>query len=317
VAGVAGQARHQLRAVGRRVTYVSVPLAVRAQIAERFGKCDVLREHVGGLSPGCATSLRTPEGQVVFVKAVGMELNEQTVELFRREAGLLRVLAPAEYRPRLLADFEVDGWVALVLEHVEGRHPHLDDADDFAAVAQVITGQVTELTPPPKHSDVLSMVTTAERWASRWEAIAVDPQKYLPAWAIRNLTGLLDRVRRLPDELTTTTLCHFDVRDDNLLLTDDGRAMVLDWGMARLGPAWTDLVVLAAQRSTAEESQSWLERWVPPDEHDLVTSFLIAFGGSQAWNARQPAIPSLPGRAAFCAEDSLRLLSIARRRLAS
>jgi aminoglycoside phosphotransferase (APT) family kinase protein len=58
----------------------------------------------------------------------------------------------------------------------------------------------------------------------------------------------MDRVRALPHQLPATTLCHFDIRDDNLLVREDGQAVVVDWGMARLGPAWTDLVLLAAQK---------------------------------------------------------------------
>ena len=75
--------------------------------------------------------------------------------------------------------------------------------------------------------------------------LAAGPAAALPAWVVSRFDELLVRVTRLPGELPATTLCHFDIRDDNLLVRPDGEVMVLDWGMARLGPSWTDLVLLA------------------------------------------------------------------------
>lgn len=281
----------------------------------RFGPVLLMRDHVGGMSPGCACSLRTADGPALFVKAVGTELNEHTVTLFRHEIGLLHLLAHVPYRPEVRGVWDRDGWVAIVLEHIDGRFPDLAADADFTAVARTITAQVAELTPPPTAVAAPSLATTAERWLHRWTELRARPAWYLPGWAAARVDDLLDRVRELPHQVPATTLCHFDIRDDNLLVRGDGRAVVLDWGMARLGPAWTDLVLLAAQRPTAAEAQYWLERWVAPADQDVVTSFLVAFGGSQAWNARQPTRPSLPTYGEFCAEDMRRLLALARLRL--
>src|SRR5699024_3814106 len=129
------------------------------------------------------------------------------------------------------------------------------------------------------------------------------------------LDELLPRVVGLPDNLPESALCHFDIRDDNLLLRDDGGAVILDWGMARLGPPWLDHVLLAAQQPTAEQAQYCLDRWIPIDAQQTVTSLLVAFGASQAWNAAQPPRPSLPTLTAYTREDARRLLAIARLRL--
>ena len=107
---------------------------------DRFGAHKVLREHVGGMSPGCATSLATADGGRVFVKAVGQELHERTTENFRREAELLRRLPDVDYRPRLLDMFEDGGWVALCLQHIDGENPGLTDDRDFDAVADADCG---------------------------------------------------------------------------------------------------------------------------------------------------------------------------------
>ncbi|MGA8113031.1 MAG: phosphotransferase [Actinocatenispora sp.] len=309
------EASRRPRAVGRRIGYRGLPSGVRGWVEARFGPVRVLRDHVGGMSAGCATSLRTADGDDLFVKAVGVEVNEQTVDLFRQEVRLLRRLAPVAYRPALRDAFDRDGWVALALAHVPGRYPDLAADADFAAVARTVEAQIAELTPAPDGTDVPPLAVTAERWSSRWDGMAADPGRYLPAWAAARFDELRRRVRDLPAQLPGTTLCHFDVRDDNLLIRDDGRAVILDWGMARLGPEWTDQVLLAVQRDTPVAAEYWLRRRVPPAARDTVTALLVAFGGSQAWNAQQPARPSLPALPAFCRDDAERLLSLARLRL--
>lgn len=303
------------RAVGRRIGYQGLPAFVRDWVGSRFGPVRVAREHRGGMSPGCASSLVTADGRALFVKAVGVDLNEQTVALFRHEVRLLRLLGPAPYRPALRGALDRDGWVAVVLDQVDGRFPDLGTDTDFAAVAQTVTAQVAELTPPPGGAVAPSLATTAERWLARWTDLRTDPARFLPDWAAARFDDLLRRVRALPHQLPATTLCHFDIRDDNLLVRPDGPAVVLDWGMARLGPAWTDLVLLAAQKPTAAGAQRWLDTRIAPADRDVVTSFLVAFGGSQAWNAHRPAQPALPTFPAFCREDMHRLLALARLRL--
>lgn len=305
------------RAVGRRIRFGELPERLRAWVTSEFGSVRVMAEYAGGMSPGCAATLATSGSGMIFIKAVGSELNPQTPELFRQEIGVLGRLARVSYRPALLATYDDGDWVGLTLEHVPGRYPDLGSDEDFAAVARTVHAQTSELTPSPADVDVPSLAATARRWLGRWVEVSEAPHRFLPAWAADRLEELLPRVRNLPFHLPEGSLCHFDIRDDNLLLRPNGEAVVLDWGMARLGPSWTDHVLLAAQKPTAREAQSFLDRWVPADAQDTVTSLLIAFGGSQAWNAYQPPRPSLPAFAAYAREDADRLFAIARLRLRS
>lgn len=183
-----------------------------------IGEVTVAGEHGGGMSPGCATSLRTEDGQLLFLKAVGTEQNPQTVGLFRYEVGILRVLPAASYRPALLASYDRNGWAALLLKHIEGRHPDFDDPADRRAVADLVAAQVAELTPPPHGSGALPVTETARRWAARWADVEAHPALYLPEWEADRIEEFVPRVRRLPDRLGSGSLCHFDVRDDNLLI---------------------------------------------------------------------------------------------------
>ena len=231
------------------------------------------------------------------------------VELFRYETRILGRLPPAPYRPGLLATYDRDGWAALLLEHVEGRHPDLGATLDHRAAANLVAAQVAELTPPPA-ADATPLAESARRWARRWSTIAADPAGYLPAWAAARTDEMLARARRLPDRLPAQTLCHFDVRDDNLLVRPDGTAAILDWGMARLGPSWADPFLLALQNST--DTTVRVVSTLTPTEHEAAVDLITALAGSQAWNARQPAPPGLPHLPAFCADDATRLLAAAK-----
>ena len=63
----------RVRGVGRRLPFDAVSEPARAWVTRTVGDVVVAREHRGGMSPGCATSLRTTDGSLVFVEAVGAE----------------------------------------------------------------------------------------------------------------------------------------------------------------------------------------------------------------------------------------------------
>lgn len=302
---------HVPRAVGQKMPFDELAPHVRGWLRDHYGAVAVVREHRGGMSPGCATSFRTASGDPLFIKAVSSEYNDQTPSLFRHERRILERLPDVPYRARLVNAFDDGTWVALVLEAVDGRMPDLANDEDFFAVAEVVREQAVELTPAPAGVVVTTLSQSAERWAARWQDIYEDPQRFLPGWAAGRVDDLRTRVEGLPARLSGTTLCHFDVRDDNLLVQASGSPVVVDWGMARFGPQWADLAMLAWQRPSTADADSWLRRWIPEEEQETLTDLLVAFGGSQSWNAEQPPKPNLPAFAPFAADDAHRLLSLA------
>ena len=91
-------------------------------------------EQVGGMSPGCATRLRVRRRHAGVRQGGGPELNPDTPTLFRRESLALTLLGSHPLWADLLTSYDDGGWVALLLEDVEGRHPDLaDDATMDAA----------------------------------------------------------------------------------------------------------------------------------------------------------------------------------------
>lgn len=308
----------QLRAAGVRLPYGDVPLSVR-HWAEREigGPVAGARTLAGGMSPGCAVRLHTTGGQAAFLKAVGAELNPVTPQLFRDEISVLRRLPHAPYRPALLATFDEGGWVALLMEYVEGSHPDFTDDRDAAAAWRAVRAQARELTPGPPGLPITTMAETAVRWCERWRVIAADPGHYLPGWAAAGVTRLLRRVESLPARIAGPSLCHWDLRNDNMLIRPSGQAVIFDWGMARSnGPAWADEFFLALEWAGTDRIDGYLaeigtHHGAPAD---LLADLMLAFAGSQAWRSREPAPPGLPNLTAFCAGQARRLLQTVRRR---
>jgi serine/threonine protein kinase len=131
----------------------------------------------------------------------------------------------------------------------------------------------------------------------------------MPSWAESCFDELTGRVETLPDRLPIESLCHRDVRDDNLLVRADGSVVIFDWGMSRLGPAWADLFLL---------NVSWAEH--PGVAHIgadamTVTDLLLGLGGWLALRSTQPAPPGIPTMPGFRARESRRMLAAAHRRL--
>ena len=81
-------------AAGVRIGWADLPEPVRGWVETTLGspvRSSV--SQVGGFSPGVAARLVTADGSRAFVKAVGAELNEDSVGLHRRELAALEVAA--------------------------------------------------------------------------------------------------------------------------------------------------------------------------------------------------------------------------------
>jgi aminoglycoside phosphotransferase (APT) family kinase protein len=301
------------RAVGGvRMSYAELPAALTRWLTERFGAVEPVAAHIGGMSPGCAQTLALAAGERIFLKAAGPAPNPQTAGLFRYEAAILARLPASPSRPALLASYDEDGWVAIVLEQIEGRYPDLGSPGDLASVADLVLGQSAELTPAPAGVAARTLAADAGSWIERWADIEREPARYLPDWAARRAGEFAERVRALPAALPAQTLCHFDVRDDNLLIRPDGRAAIFDWGMARVGPAWADALVLALQLPDPPAVRRQIRRWVPAGAQETAEDLLIAVAGAQAWRSRQPPRPGLPTLGAFAAEEAARIVAVLR-----
>ena len=93
------------------------------------------------------------------------------------------------------------------------------------------------------------------------------------------------------------TVVHVDVRDDNVLLTADGRALFCDWNWPVVGAAWQDsLFMLLGPRGDGLDveaviAQRRLLRAVPPDHVDRVLALICGYFLS---SADEPVPPTSP-----------------------
>lgn len=300
------------RAAGVRLPFAGLPRRIVDWVEAELGSSIIdAADQVGGMSPGCAARLLMADGARCFLKAVSTELNPQTPELFRHELAVLSTLQQAEYRASLLATYDDGDWVALLLQDIEGRHPDLSSAEDYARVNDALHRQAQELTPSP-YPAAAHFSSNIQKWVGRWRTdLSQDPAQYLPPWASLHFDDLVTKLTTLPDRFVGETLCHLDAREDNLLVRSDGTVVIVDWGMARTGPLWLDELVLALNLA----DQDSFDHYVRAMPQDAVTDLLIIFGGSQAWRAKQPEQPGLPTMNEYCRNDSQRLLAGAERRL--
>ncbi|TDD39981.1 hypothetical protein E1287_02050 [Actinomadura sp. KC06] len=102
--------------------------------------------------------------------------------------------------------------LVLGFEHIEGRHAdYTPGSPDLEILVKTV--QALQSTPCP---DVVQM-----RVERRWTSVTED---------VSPMAG--------------TSLLHTDVNAENLLITPDGRAVLVDWAFAARGAAWAELGLL-------------------------------------------------------------------------
>ncbi len=290
-------------AAGLRFGWSEVPGRVRAAVEDRLGSPVVsAASQSAGFSPGVAARLRTEDGRRYFAKAAGPEPNPLTPAAHRREAKVAAALPKEAPVPRLLVSHDEgeDGWIVFVFEDVEGRNPavpwrsgELDQTLDTLAFLSEL------LTPSPLPPGLVGVVSDWEvicGW--HWRKLAEERPAHLDAWSARHLDTLAGLEAEAPAAATGNTLLHLDLRADNLLLTPDGRILVVDWPHARVGAPWVDTVFFAP--SVAMQGGPRPEALVAQHPHvrnvdpEAITAVVAAVAGFFIREGLQPEPPGLP-----------------------
>jgi len=279
-------------AAGVRVAYDALPPDIRGWVEATLGSAVVrATTQVGGFSPGVAARLECTDGTRAFVKAVSAEVNAESVTLHRREADVLRLL-PAELPvPRLLASYDEDPWLVLMIEDVEGAQPRLpwcdDELDRVLALARAVTG-VTGL----------DLRTFADHLAD-WRGWAVLAGSGGPAdeWSRRHLDALVTLERDAEDAVVGDHLLHLDLRADNVLL-GSAQDWLVDWPWASAGAPWVDVAVagipISMQGGPAPEEVLRRSGLVRVGDQEGVTAVIAAFAGLMAHRSSLPPPPGIP-----------------------
>jgi hypothetical protein len=271
---------------------------VRAWVEHELGGPVVRVEpRVGGMSPAAAVSVEAADGRRAFVKAVGPEINPDTPLHFRHEVRVLASLPTAAYRASLLDTYDDGGWVAMMLDDIEGGHPDLDDVAIRERVLAVVREQTRELRAIPDPSRQPTIAELAETiWLPALDDPSPEERAALPAW----YRGRIEELRAFTADgiglFVEDTFCNFDVRHDNLLVRGDtGQPVIVDWGQSRVGPRWVDAMVFGldwADEPVFDSMVATLD--LDEREERAITAWLTGFGARLAMLATQPAPPGLP-----------------------
>jgi hypothetical protein len=256
--------------------------------------------------------LRLADGRSAFVKAVGANLNADSVRLYRNELQAMVKLPAYLPAPKLLSGYDDGEWVALIFAEVSGWHPRIPwRPQELARVLGTLADLGVKATPSPWHDAPPFTQTHAGLWQG-WRSLAADPPADLDPWLRRHLDQLVLRETNEEVVLQGDTLLHSDVRSDNLFLTDTGQVTLVDWAYTCRGPIWADVALFALTVNVegGADAQELLAHHplscsVAPEEIDTL---LLAALGYWIHRCRLPEEPSLPGMRAYqraCAQATL------------
>lgn len=303
-------------AEGVRLDWAVIPEPVRSAVERWLGSSIVSAlSQPTGFSPGVAARLRTADGRRVFAKAVGPTPNPDSPAIHRREARIAAALPAIAPVPRLLWSYDEGdgGWVVLVFEDIEGRHPAQPwRADELDRVIDALADLAAALTPSPLPAATVG--TASDEFAKRlcgWQSLRDEEPSFLAQldpWSRRHLHPLGELEATAAAAVAGDTLLHFDVRADNILLTPN-RVWFVDWPLACVGAAWVDVVFFAPSVT--------MQGGPPPEEviarhpacrtadPTAISAAVAATAGFFTYRALQPPPPGLPTVRAFQAAQSV------------
>jgi hypothetical protein len=270
---------------------------VRALVERRCGSPVVSAASQGaGFTPGFASVLTCEDGSRHFVKAASHKAQRMFAEAYREEARKLAALPEAAPAPRLLWLHDADDWLVLGIEHVEAAQPERPwRPEDLDRCLAMTAAMAEALTPAPPELALPSFAEEYAEWPALWERLRNTPPD-LPAFS-DHADQAAALAGRFPEVAAGSTVVHMDIRDDNLLLTADGRVLLCDWNFPVAGAPWLDTVVLMiGPRGDGHDVDALLAahpltRDVPAESIDVLIALVT---GYFLFSATQPVPPTSP-----------------------
>lgn len=224
----------------KRVTWDGLPVHVRYLIQQRLGRSVAEAASQGsGFTPGFASRLLLAGGDRAFVKAADDATQPEFAASYREEVRKVTALPSSVPAPALRWWDDTEGWVVLCFDDVAGQPPTRPWlSGELAAVIDTITSMSSVLTPLPQGLTVPTWAAELAGLVTYWErfdALGVLARHTAEAIALAE-RGLAAGAG--------DTLVHWDLRDDNIIIGDDGRVWVCDWNWPVRGASWIDLLTV-------------------------------------------------------------------------
>lgn len=240
------------RRTSLRPAFAELPPQVREGIATVAGSAvDVASPPVTtGFTGAYAGLLALRDGRRVFAKAAGPSA-PFALQAIPREARILGALAGRVTAPELVGAAAAGDWQLMVLEAIEGDMPGVPWAQRDAEAAHAACVELAQLDPVVVagltdasfaldvggDAAALACLDELASGARSWP----DGIPPLPPALATEVAGL---GRLAAEALVGDRLVHSDLRPDNMLITPQGRARLVDWNWVARGPAWCDFVGL-------------------------------------------------------------------------
>lgn len=278
----------------RRLQWTHLPPTLRSLVARRCGSPVVAAaSRDAGFTPGLASVLTCEDGSTHFVKAASVRAQRPFAHAYRQEARLLRALPADVPAPPLRWALADDDWVLLGIEHVAGRHPARPwNRRDLDACLDGLEEVASKLTPVPDALDLDPLGTDLAAWPAMWDAVEPSTFPEHRAEAAALAASFLEHAEG-------SSVVHTDVRDDNILIDETGRAWFCDWNWLSRGPAWFDsLTLLIGPRGDGLDVESVLAhrpllRDVAPEVVDSTLALLAGYFLHSGAQAVPPTSPHL------------------------
>ncbi|WP_203568184.1 hypothetical protein [Aestuariimicrobium ganziense] len=233
-----------------RITWPDLPPHVRDEVEQVMGATVVeWSSQFGGFSPGTADRLLFDDGRRIFCKAVSEAMNTGSAKLYRDEIAVNRTIPDGLPVPTMLHSAEWDdGWVLLLFDDLEGRHPYTPWREDEFGSALTSISQVAEGVPVASEElpDIDSTLGQGDLgcWAHLADDIAAGGGPVLDPWLAEHLDEMVERSAAARQAIRGTALCQLDARADNMVLDASGQVWLVDWPWACRGAAWVDGAML-------------------------------------------------------------------------
>ncbi len=278
----------------RRLEWAHLPPAVRALVEERIGTpVAEARSQTSGFTPGFASVLVGEDGSHHFVKAASVKAQRMFAESYREEARKLAALPDSAPAPRLLWTHDDADWVVLGIEHVAARPPQRPwRRADLDAALDMLAELAQALTPPPPDLVLDTFADDLTAIPGSWDHVRAT--RDLP-----HADEAAALAARFASVTGGSTLVHTDVRDDNLLLADDGRVLLCDWNWPVVGAPWIDsLFLLVGPRGDGLDVETVLDTHptfagLDPETVDIVLALLVGYFLKAADDPVPPTSPHI------------------------